>query len=68
MKKTVTAAALIAALIFAGIQTGSANNNRYYNDNSYGPSYCGTYSNDSRPHSEEDRSAFIILLTVMAEI
>ena len=47
MKKTVTAAALIAALTFAGIQTASAHGGRFFGGGNYGPGYCGTYDNDS---------------------
>ena len=57
MKKTLTAAALIAALTFAGIQTVSANNGRYNNGSGYGPGYCGNYYNDSRGYTEEDQAA-----------
>jgi len=48
MKKIITAAVLIAALAFAGIQTASAHGGGYYGNNTYGPGYCGTYYNDSR--------------------
>jgi Spy/CpxP family protein refolding chaperone len=57
MKKTVTAAALIAALTFAGIQTASAHGGRYFGGNSYGPGYCGNYYNDSTGYTEEDQAA-----------
>jgi hypothetical protein len=48
MKKILAAAALIAALAFAGIQTASAHGGRYFNSNNYGPGYCGTYFNNNR--------------------
>jgi Spy/CpxP family protein refolding chaperone len=57
MKKTVTAAALIAALTFAGIQTVSANNNRYDSDDNYGPGYCGNYFNRGSNFTKEDQEA-----------
>ena len=57
MKKTVTAAALIAALTFAGIQTASAHGGRYFGSNNYGPGYCGNYYNDSSAYNEEDQAA-----------
>jgi len=57
MKKTVTAAALIAALTFAGIQTASAHGGRYYNDNNYGPGYCGNFDADSQGLTEKDQAA-----------
>ena len=56
MKKTVTAAALIAALTFAGMQAASAHGGRYYSDSNYGPGYCGNYYN-SRGFTEEDQAA-----------
>jgi Spy/CpxP family protein refolding chaperone len=58
MKKTVTAAALIAALTFAGIQSASAHGSRYYSGKSYGPGYCGTYNSETRGYTEEDQAAF----------
>ena len=57
MKKTVTAAALIAALTFAGIQSASAHGGRYSNSNNYGPGYCGTYTSETRGYTEEDQAA-----------
>ena len=57
MKKTVTAAALIAALKFAGIQTASAHGGRYLGNNNYGPRYCDNYDNDSSSYTEEDQAA-----------
>lgn len=57
MKKTVTAAALIAALTFAGIQTASAHSGRYSGNNNYGPGYCGNYNNNSSGYTEEDQAA-----------
>jgi len=57
MKKSVTAAALIAALTFAGIQTASAHGGRYYNDNNYGPGYCGNFDADSQGLTEKDQAA-----------
>jgi Spy/CpxP family protein refolding chaperone len=58
MKKTVTAAALIAALTFAGIQSASAHGGRYYSGNSYGPGDCGTYNSETRGYTEEDQATF----------
>jgi zinc resistance-associated protein len=57
MKKTVTAAALIATMAFAGIQAASAHGGRYFNNNSYGPGYCGNYYNDSRGFSQGNQAA-----------
>jgi len=57
MKKTVTAAALIAALTFAGIQTASAHGGRFFSGGNYGPGYCGNYDNDSRSYTAEDQAA-----------
>lgn len=57
MKKTVTAAAIIAALTFAGFQTASAHGGRYFGNNSYGPGYCGNFYNDSRGYTTEDQAA-----------
>jgi Spy/CpxP family protein refolding chaperone len=57
MKKTATAAALIAALTFAGIQSASAHGGRYYSGNNYGPGYCGTYNSETRGYTEEDQAA-----------
>ncbi len=48
MKKIIAAAALLAVLAFAGIQTASANGGSYFSNNDYGPGFCGTYYNDSR--------------------
>jgi len=45
MKKIVTAAALIAALTFAGFQIASAHGGRYFSGNNYGPAYCSNYFN-----------------------
>ena len=56
MKKTVTAAALIAALTFVGIQAVSAQGGRYYRNNAYGPGYCGNFDNESRGYSAEDQA------------
>ena len=56
MKKTITAAAIITALTFAGIQAASAHGGRYYNSNGYGPGYCGNYFNGSRYTAEEQAS------------
>jgi Spy/CpxP family protein refolding chaperone len=56
MKKTATAAALIAALTFAGIQTVSAYGGRNYDSNN-GPGYCGNYNNESSGYTEEDQAA-----------
>ena len=58
MKKTATAAALIAALTFAGIQSASAHGGRYYSGNDYGPGYCGTYNSKPRGYTEEYQAAF----------
>ena len=57
MKKTITAAALIAALSFAGIQIASAHGGRYFGSNNYGPGYCGNYYNDSTGYTEEEFAA-----------
>jgi Spy/CpxP family protein refolding chaperone len=57
MKKTVAAAALIAALTFAGIQTVSAHGGRYYDNDDYGPGYCGNYYNNNRAYTEQDQAA-----------
>ena len=57
MKKTVTAAALLAALTFAGIQTVSAHNGRYYNDDNYGPGYCGNYFNGNYNYTNDDQAS-----------
>ena len=57
MKKTITAAAIITALTFAGIQAASAYGNRYYDDDGYGRGYCGNYYNDSRANTTEDQAA-----------
>jgi len=58
MKKKVTAAALIAALTFAGIQSASAHGGRYYSGDNYGPDYCDTYNSETRTYTEEDQAAF----------
>ena len=57
MKKTITAAALIAALTFAGIQTAAAHGGRYSGNNNYGPGYCGSFNNDNREYTEEEQDA-----------
>jgi Spy/CpxP family protein refolding chaperone len=57
MKKTITAAALIAALTFAGVQAASAHGGRYYNENNYGPGSCGNDYNESREYTAEDQAA-----------
>jgi hypothetical protein len=51
MKKTIIAAALLAALTLAGIQTVSAHGGGYLSSNNYGPGYCGTDYNDSSGNS-----------------
>ena len=58
MKKTITAAALLAALTFAGIQTVSAHNGRYFNNGDYGPGYCGNYFNGNYNYTNEDQATF----------
>ena len=58
MKKTLTAAAILAALTFAGIQTVSAHNGRYFNNNGYGYGYgCGNYFTGNRGYVPEDQAA-----------
>ena len=57
MKKTVTAAALIAALTFVGIQTVSAHGGRYYSNNNYGGGYCGNYDTDNQGLTEKEQAA-----------
>ena len=56
MKKTVTAAALIAALTFAGFQMASAHGGRFSRNNGYGPGYCGNFYNGSG-YTEGDQAA-----------
>jgi Spy/CpxP family protein refolding chaperone len=58
MKKTITAAALLAALTFVGIQTVSAHGGRYFSDENYGPGYCGNYYNNTRGYTKEDQATF----------
>jgi Spy/CpxP family protein refolding chaperone len=58
MKKMAIAAALIAALAFAGIQTASAHGGRNYGNNDYGPGYCGNYFNGNNEYTAEDQAAF----------
>ena len=57
MKKTVAAAALIAAMTFAGIQTVSAHGGRFFNDDNYGPGYCGNYYNENRGNTDVNQEA-----------
>jgi len=56
MKKTVTAAALLAALTFVGIQAVSANNTRFTGNDNYGPGYCGNYFNGNYNFTKEDQA------------
>ena len=58
MKKIVTAAALIAALTFAGFQIASAHGGRYDGDNNYAPVYRNNYSNDHSGFVKENREVF----------
>ena len=58
MNKTITAAALIAAITFAGIQIASAHGGRFFGGNNYGPGYCGTYNSETPGYTEEDQAAF----------
>jgi Spy/CpxP family protein refolding chaperone len=53
MKKLVTAAVLIGAISFAGIQAASAHSG-YYNNN---VDNCGSYSTDDRTFTEKDAQA-----------
>ena len=58
MKKTITAAVLIAALTFAGFQIASAHGGGYYSDNNYGPAYCNSYFNGSSGFTKANRAVF----------
>ena len=53
MKKVLTAAALIGAISFAGVQAASAHGG--YNSNNY--DNCGAYSTNDRTYSEKDAEA-----------
>jgi Spy/CpxP family protein refolding chaperone len=57
MKKAATAAAIITALTFAGIQTVSAHNARYDRDSDYGYGNCGNYEAGNRGLTEKDQAA-----------
>ena len=53
MKKLATAAAIISVISLAGIQTVSAHDGNYSNNNDY----CGSYSTDDRTVTEKDTAA-----------
>lgn len=57
MKKLVTAAALIGAISFAGIQIASAHGGRYYSDDNATGYGCGNYDGNSSESTEENQAA-----------
>ncbi len=57
MKKLVTAAALIGAISFAGIQIASAHGGRYFNDDNNTGYGCDNYYRNSSETSEKDQVA-----------
>ena len=67
MKKTL-AAALIAAMTLAGIQTVSAHGGRFFGADNYGPGYCGNYDNENRGITEANQEAIRKFLNDTATI
>lgn len=57
MKKVITAAVLISALTFTGIQFASAHGGRYFTDENYGPGSCGGYYSENNGFTAEDQAA-----------
>jgi predicted secreted protein len=55
MKKVLATAAILSVISLVGINTASAHNGRYYNNNTYG--YCGSYNSDYTTSTKEDFAA-----------